>query len=156
MRFHQRPTYVLFVFQFQEFHHYAKSVGPSEETPRIKDCINWFNGLSLWTQSSILRQRASVSKRAKTLIKFIDVVKELCDLNSLNTALSVIGGLQAAPIKRLVATWAELPKGKAEVLPPRTYSETSLIRHLYNPTFSLFQPLYEVQSPYVSMVRGTP
>ena len=36
------------------------------------------------------------------------------------------------------------------------YSETSLIRHLYNPTFSLIQPLYEVQSPYVSMVRGTP
>ena len=37
-----------------------------------------------------------------------------------------------------------------------TYSETSLIRHLYNPTFSLIQPLYEVQSPYICMVRGTP
>ena len=36
------------------------------------------------------------------------------------------------------------------------YSETSLIRHLYNPTFSLIRPLYEVQSPYISMVRGTP
>ena len=37
------------------------------------------------------------------------------------------------------------------------YSETSLIRHLYNPTFSLIRPLiYEVQSPYLSMVRGTP
>ena len=29
------------------------------------------------------------------------------------------------------------------------YSETSLIRHLYNPTFSLIRPLYKVQSPYV-------
>ena len=29
------------------------------------------------------------------------------------------------------------------------YSETSLIRHLYNPTFSLIRPLYEVQSPYI-------
>ena len=36
------------------------------------------------------------------------------------------------------------------------YSKTSLIRHLYNPTFSLIRPLYEVQSPYISMVRGTP
>ena len=36
------------------------------------------------------------------------------------------------------------------------YSETSLIQHLYNPTFSLIRPLYEVQSPYISMVRGTP
>ena len=37
-----------------------------------------------------------------------------------------------------------------------TYSETLLIRHLYNPTFSPIQPLYEVQSPYLSMVSGTP
>ena len=29
------------------------------------------------------------------------------------------------------------------------YSETSLIRHLYNPTFSLIRPLYEIQSPYI-------
>ena len=36
------------------------------------------------------------------------------------------------------------------------HSETSLIQHLYNPTFSLIRPLYEVQSPYISMVRGTP
>ena len=38
------------------------------------------------------------------------------------------------------------------------YSETSLIRHLYNPTFSLIRPLYviKVQSPYISMVRSTP
>ena len=36
------------------------------------------------------------------------------------------------------------------------YSETSLIGHLYNPIFSLIRPLYEVQSPYLSMVRGTP
>ena len=39
---------------------------------------------------------------------------------------------------------------------PYTYSETSLIRHLYNPTFSLIRPSYEVQSPCISMVRGTP
>ena len=36
------------------------------------------------------------------------------------------------------------------------YSEPSLIRHLFNPTFSLIRPLYEVQSPYINMVRGTP
>ena len=36
------------------------------------------------------------------------------------------------------------------------YSETLLIRHLYNPTFSPIRPLYEVQSPYMSMVRDTP
>ena len=35
--------------------------------------------------------------------------------------------------------------------PPTTphYSETYLIRHLYSPTFSLIQPLNEVQSPYI-------
>ena len=38
----------------------------------------------------------------------------------------------------------------------RTYSETLLIQHLYNPAFSLIRPLFEVQSPYISMVRGTP
>ena len=91
------------------------SVGPTEETVHIKDCINWFNGLSLWTQSSILRQRSSVAKRARALMKFIDVAKQLCELNSLNTALAVIGGLQNSSIKRLTATWAELPRGTADV-----------------------------------------
>ena len=101
--------------QFQEFHAYAVNVGPTEETLHVKDCINWFNGLSLWTQSSILRQRSSVAKRARTLMKFIDVAKQLCELNSLNTALAVIGGLQHSSIKRLTATWAELPRGTADV-----------------------------------------
>ena len=31
----------------------------------------------------------------------------------------------------------------------RYYRETSVIRHLYNPTFSLIPPSYEVQSPYI-------
>ena len=48
-------------------------------------------------------------------MKFIDVAKQLCELNSLNTALAVIGGLQHSSIKRLSATWAELPRGTAEV-----------------------------------------
>ena len=104
--------------QFQEFHAYAVNVGPTEETLHVKDCINWFNGLSLWTKSSILRQRSSVAKRARTLMKFIDVAKQLCELNSLNTALAVIGGLQHSSIKRLTATWAELPRGTADVSVP--------------------------------------
>ena len=37
-----------------------------------------------------------------------------------------------------------------------TCLSTMYSEHLYNPTFSLIQPLYEVQSPYLSMVRGTP
>ena len=48
-------------------------------------------------------------------MKFIDVAKQLCELNSLNTALAVIGGLQNSSIKRLTATWAELPRGTADV-----------------------------------------
>ena len=48
-------------------------------------------------------------------MKFIDVAKQLCELNSLNTALAVIGGLQHSSIKRLTATWAELPRGTADV-----------------------------------------
>ena len=33
--------------------------------------------------------------------------------------------------------------------------ETSVIRHLYKPTFSLIQPSYEAQSPYYNMLRIT-
>ena len=36
------------------------------------------------------------------------------------------------------------------------FSKSLLIWHLYNPTFSLIRPLYEVKSPYISMVIGTP
>ena len=45
---------------------------------------------------------------------------------------------------------------KRRILHVSIYSETSLIRHLYNPTFSLIQPLHEVQLLYIRMVRGTP
>ena len=45
----------------------------------------------------------------------------------------------------------QLPLYQGGSRPPTTphYSETYLIRHLYNPTFSLIQPLNEVQSPYI-------
>ena len=32
------------------------------------------------------------------------------------------------------------------------YSETSVIRHLYNPTFSLIRPCYEVQLPCLTVL----
>ena len=37
----------------------------------------------------------------------------------------------------------------------RTYSGTSVIRHLYNPTFSLIRPCYEVHSTCLTVLRST-
>ena len=35
------------------------------------------------------------------------------------------------------------------------YSETSVIQHLYNTTFPLIRPSYEVQSPYYGKSHST-
>ena len=58
----------------KEFCEYAHVAKPSEDTPRIEECIQLFNGLTIWVVCSILKEYTMI-KRADIVDKFIDVTK---------------------------------------------------------------------------------
>ena len=60
--------------QVQEFCIYARKAKPTAETPRIEECIQLFNGVTVWVVCSILREFTMV-KRADIIEKFIDTVQ---------------------------------------------------------------------------------
>lgn len=57
-----------------EFRAYARAAGPTEETPRIEECIQLFNGLTTWVVCNILRE-LTIVKRAVIVEKFVDCTK---------------------------------------------------------------------------------
>ena len=62
------------MLQIREFCLYAHAAKPSKETPRIEECIQLFNGLTLWVVCNILRE-FTIVKRADIIEKFIDTTK---------------------------------------------------------------------------------
>ena len=125
--------------QFSEFCIYAHAAKPTDETPRIEECIRLFNGVTTWVVSSILREFTMV-KRAAVIDKFVEctrvsellcwrgapeppsVLQHLFDLHAYNTLLAVVGGLNHFSIRRLAQTWAKVDKPRKEV--PATPSST--------------------------------
>lgn len=99
----------------QEFCIYARKAKPTAETPRIEECIQLFNGVTVWVVCSILREFTMV-KRADIIEKFIDTVQCLLQLHCYNTMLAVVGGLSHFSIRRLSQTWSRVDRGKREML----------------------------------------
>lgn len=99
----------------REFCVYAHDARPSERTPRIEECIQLFNGLTIWIVCNILRE-FTIVKRADIIEKFIDTSKHLHKLHSYNTLLAVVGGLNHFSVKRLNQTWVHVDKSKKEEL----------------------------------------
>ncbi len=60
--------------QIEEFCVYARAAKPTEETPHIEECIQLFNGLTMWVVCNILRE-LTIVKRAVIVEKFVDCTK---------------------------------------------------------------------------------
>lgn len=60
--------------QLREFCVYAHAAKPTEDTPRIDECIQLFNGITVWVVCNILREITMV-KRADIIEKFIETTK---------------------------------------------------------------------------------
>ena len=58
----------------EEFCAYARAAKPTEETPHIEECIQMFNGLTIWVLCNILRE-LTIVKRAVIVEKFMDCTK---------------------------------------------------------------------------------
>lgn len=60
--------------QVEEFCMYAHAAKPTEDTPHIEECIQLFNGLTMWVVCNILRE-LTIVKRAVIVEKFVDCTK---------------------------------------------------------------------------------
>lgn len=103
----------------KEFCVYAHAAKPTQDTPRIEECIQLFNGLTIWVVCSILKEH-SAFRRADIVEKFIDTTKYLLHLHCYNTLLAVVGGLNHFSIRRLYQTWSKVDKSLKDDLTKRT------------------------------------
>ena len=60
--------------QFSEFCIYAHAAKPTDETPRIDECIRLQNGVTTWVVSNILRE-FTMAKRAAVIEKFVECIR---------------------------------------------------------------------------------
>lgn len=102
-----------------EFCEYAHAAKPTEDTPRIEECIQLFNGITIWVVCNILRE-LTIVKRADIVEKFIECTQHLLKLHCYNTLLAVVGGLNHFSIRRLSQTWAKVDKAKSSELEKMT------------------------------------
>ncbi|XP_033859508.1 ras-specific guanine nucleotide-releasing factor RalGPS2 isoform X2 [Acipenser ruthenus] len=68
-----------------------------------------FNHVTFWVVREILHAQ-TLKIRAEVLSHYIKTGKKLCELNNLHALMSVVSGLQSAPIFRLTKTWALLSR----------------------------------------------
>ncbi|TPX39964.1 hypothetical protein SeLEV6574_g06897 [Synchytrium endobioticum] len=90
----------------------------------IRNMISLSNKITGWVASNILAERDI--KRRSTRVKHFIMIAERCRaLNNFNTLMSVLAGLQSAPIHRLKRTW--------DILPVKMIQSLDTLRKLMNP-----------------------
>ncbi|KNC49780.1 cell division control protein [Thecamonas trahens ATCC 50062] len=77
-------------------------------SPHIVALTNHFNHVAEWVAMEVL-QAGSLKKRAKTLVRIIDMASELRALNNFNGVMEILAGLQTTAVYRLRATWSSIP-----------------------------------------------
>ncbi|XP_050048869.1 ras guanyl-releasing protein 3-like [Dermacentor andersoni] len=87
---------------FLDFKQYAEQ-GTLADNPRLERSISQFNGLSQWTQCMVL-SRSTPQQRADVVTKFVDVAKNLLELQNFSSLMAVVGGLNHSALARLSQT----------------------------------------------------
>jgi son of sevenless-like protein len=84
-------------------------------SPNITEITNRFNKLSFWVIEEILSYDYA-KDRAEVIEKFIDISKELINLNNFNDSMSVVSALGQIIVTDLVKTWKFVSKESNTVL----------------------------------------
>jgi son of sevenless len=79
------------------------------KAPNISSLITWFNNLSKWVGTTIVKL-TDENERVNAIKIFISIANSLKEINNFNGLFSIISGLSLAPIFRLKKTWEKLDK----------------------------------------------
>ncbi|TPX54683.1 hypothetical protein PhCBS80983_g05847 [Powellomyces hirtus] len=106
----------------------------------VKAMITMSNQITGWVAASILNER-DPKKRAQIMKHFIYIADRCRALNNFNTLMSVLAGLNSAPIHRLKRTW--------EVISQRSHSMLEALRNTMTPTrnFSAYRDALHSANP---------
>ncbi|KAJ3216830.1 hypothetical protein HDU67_008916 [Dinochytrium kinnereticum] len=109
----------------------------------VKTMILMSNQVAGWVAQSILSEK-EVKKRANLIKHFISIAEKCRSINNFNTLMSILAGLNSAPIHRLKRTW--------ELLNQKAQASLESLRITMNPTknFSRYrETLHNVNPPCV-------
>lgn len=79
--------------------------GNGPQSQRLNDMIEWFNRMSFFTATTIVKQ-PNVKKRALIVENFVKVLKESHRLKNFNGMMAILSGLNNASVRRLKKTWS--------------------------------------------------
>jgi len=82
--------------------------------PSVLRFTNYQNRLALWLAWLVVKERRQ-KKRIKRISFILCIAKELMELNNFNSSMTVYLALTLSPVRRLVATWANLPKPSTQI-----------------------------------------
>ncbi|KAJ3041356.1 hypothetical protein HDV00_009497 [Rhizophlyctis rosea] len=126
-----------------EFLKKAWSDKESNLAVNVKSMISISNQVTGWVASAILSEK-DVKKRAQLIKQFILIADRCRSLNNFNTLMSILAGLNSAPIHRLKRTW--------DYLSQRTQQTLEALRNTMSPTrnFAIYrEALHSVNPPCV-------
>ncbi|KAL4907938.1 hypothetical protein BDW74DRAFT_148268, partial [Aspergillus multicolor] len=85
--------------------------------PNARALIQFFNQLSSWVGSLVLAE-SDLKKRTQIIGHFINVAKACHELQNYSAVVSILSGLQCAPVYRLGRTWAMVTQRDCDTLEP--------------------------------------
>ncbi|KAJ3051072.1 hypothetical protein HK097_007952, partial [Rhizophlyctis rosea] len=125
---------------------FLKKAWSDKENPtavNVKSMIGISNQVTGWVAAAILSEK-DVKKRAQLIKQFILIADRCRHLNNFNTLMSILAGLNSAPIHRLKRTW--------DYLSQRTQQTLETLRNTMSPTrnFAVYrEQLHSVNPPCV-------
>ncbi|KAL4775393.1 ras guanine nucleotide exchange factor domain-containing protein [Aspergillus nidulans var. acristatus] len=85
--------------------------------PNVRALIQFFNQLSGWVGALVLAE-SDLKSRTQVIGHFISVANACNDLQNYSAVVSILSGLQSAPVYRLGRTWAMVTQRDCDTLEP--------------------------------------
>jgi len=127
-----------------------------QRSPNLLKMIERFNKVSKWSTYTIVKE-TSKSKRARLVTHFIDILKNLRDLNNFHAIFAITGGLGNSAVFRLNKTWATISGGSTKILeemrlltkPEKSWSQYRNTIHAANPPCVPFFGVYQTDLTFI-------
>ncbi|KAJ5167169.1 uncharacterized protein N7482_005950 [Penicillium canariense] len=93
------------------------SPGTPERAPNVRAVIRYSNQIANWVCALVVAE-SDLKKRTQVIGHLVNVANECRQLQNYSTVISILSGLESAPIYRLGRTWAMVTERTCNVLRP--------------------------------------